>query len=412
MTAVAAQSDPVPTGAAAGSAVARLLTVRGPNFSGRTQVLRRYCDTRAAGRVYLGPEVYNALSGLATTVRQEFELHSGTGVCSTQVPGELASLGMEHLLEQNPAYLSGGEQACVALLCAMALRPDYLAVDCALEQLDAQRLAQAVAMLQGEQGPRLSTMLADNRLDEWAGQLPFADVATLRQGPAPAPPVPPLSPQHILNLAAVTAPTIELCHLNAGYPNRPNVLRDVNLTLTPGTIFTLEGPNGSGKSTWAKCLCGVIRPSAGEIRFAGTPARPWKTPGKTVGYHLQNPDVGLFESTVALELGQTAAGVQAPRVQHVMDAFGLRAVASQNPLALPFPVRKRVSLAATIARDVPWLFLDEPTLGADRATITAMAELITNLAKTGHGIIAVSHSAAFLDMLGGRRLKMHDGRIL
>src|SRR5208283_4009658 len=55
----------------------RLLAIDGPNFSGRTDLLRRFCRNNSDGRMYLGPEVYFALSGLTTTVRQELELHVG-----------------------------------------------------------------------------------------------------------------------------------------------------------------------------------------------------------------------------------------------------------------------------------------------------------------------------------------------
>ena len=140
-------------------------------------------------------------------------------------------------------------------------------------------------------------------------------------------------------------------------------------------------------------------------RATRRPAEPWKTPGKTVGYHLQNPDVGLFESTVALELGRS------PATPHIIQAFGLAPVAHANPLSLPFPVRKRVSLAATIAAGQPWLFLDEPTLGADSAAITALAQIVNHLAATGRGIIVVSHSRKFRQQIAGTEWKIERGSV-
>ena len=55
----------------------RILAIDGPNFSGRSSLLRRFCRINSDGRMYLGPEVYFALSGLTTSVRQELELHAG-----------------------------------------------------------------------------------------------------------------------------------------------------------------------------------------------------------------------------------------------------------------------------------------------------------------------------------------------
>ena len=52
---------------------------------------------------------------------------------------------------------------------------------------------------------------------------------------------------------------------------RFSVLRDVSLQIEEGEIFGLIGPNGAGKTTTFKLLLGLLRPSAGTIRFAGRP---------------------------------------------------------------------------------------------------------------------------------------------
>lgn len=382
----------------------RLLAVRGPNFSGRTDLLRHFCDAKT-GRIYLGPEVHNSLSGLATSVRQEIELHAASSLESSGCMRGLDELQLTALLDQNPGLLSGGEQACLAVLCGLALGPANLAIDCALEQLDSHRLAKTIGMLNDGKIPSHGTVVTDNRLDEWPIEVAGAEIADLRTGPAPQPPVPPLEPQALANLPPVSAPAIDLRGIHAGYRKRCGVLRDMTLSLEGGRVYVLLGANGAGKSTCAKLLCGVLRSSRGEIRFGGQLARPWESPGRMVGYHLQNPDVGLFESTVLAELGTH------PRAPQVLQAFGLSSVSAANPLALPFPVRKRVSLAATIAHAQPWLILDEPTLGGDSTTIAAIAQIVVLLAQLGHGIIVISHSQKFRQMLGGIELTLEDGQI-
>jgi energy-coupling factor transport system ATP-binding protein len=382
----------------------RLVAIRGPNFSGRTDLLRQFCHA-GVGRIYLGPEVHNALSGLATSVRQEIELHAGCSLESSGLLASLEELQLTGLLEQNPGLLSGGEQACLAVLCGLALRPENLAIDCALEQLDHHRLQIALALLSDARGPKRATAVTDNRLDEWPAGAAITDIEQFRSAPPAAPPVPGLDPQAMRRAGNVNAPTVELRGIFASYRKRPNVLQGLSVLLQPGRVHVLFGPNGAGKSTCAKVLCGVLKPTGGEILFGGVVSQPWKAPGGVVGYHLQNPDVGLFESTVLHELGG------AERAQVLLDAFGLRQVAAANPLSLPFPVRKRVSLAATIARDQPWLFLDEPTLGADATTIAALARIVMTLAEKGHGVIVVSHSRKFTEMLDAVRLRLEHGCI-
>jgi energy-coupling factor transport system ATP-binding protein len=74
-------------------------------------------------------------------------------------------------------------------------------------------------------------------------------------------------------------------------------------------------------------------------------------------------------------------------------------------------LRKRVSLAATIARRPPWIILDEPTLGCDAATIRALAQIIQRLAQSGHGLLIISHSKKLLQALDAHPLKIENTHI-
>jgi energy-coupling factor transporter ATP-binding protein EcfA2 len=388
----------------------RILAIDGPNFSGRSNLLRRFCRVNSDGRMYLGPEVYFALSGLTTSVRQELELHAGGSLESCDCIEPAEKLNLTKLFEQHPAVLSGGEQTSLAILCAMILKPRILAADCALEQLDSRKLEISLDLLKGATGPANGTVITDNRLDEWNYSVQTIPIAELSPDPSRHPAVPPLDPSQIDRLDPVSAPVIELQNIAASYGKGSEVLSGVSMTLQPGRVYTLQGPNGSGKSTLAKVLSGVLRPIAGQILVNGVPANLWKTPGRIAGYHLQNPDVGLFEASVWAELGFKTGSDSASAVA-VRDAFGLQNFTASNPLALPFPVRKRVSLAATIARFPPWIILDEPTLGADAATIVAIAQIIQSLSRKQHGVIVISHSKKLLEMLRGNELIIDGGTV-
>src|SRR5882672_3364500 len=56
-----------------------------------------------------------------------------------------------------------------------------------------------------------------------------------------------------------------------------HALRDVSLTVAPGTVHALVGENGAGKSTLGRIAAGVLRPDAGEVRLDGAPVR-WRSP--------------------------------------------------------------------------------------------------------------------------------------
>jgi len=204
----------------------------------------------------------------------------------------------------------------------------------------------------------------------------------------------------------------DLCHR---YGRGPWVLDDLHLRLQPSTIVHLAGENGAGKSTLAKILVGATAPSAGCIYYDSM-INPWRRPGRFAAYHFQNPDTQLFRSSVRGELlaGARVRGRDAKRVDELvnsaMQVFGLAAVLNTHPLELPFSMRKRVAMAATVACGTPWLIMDEPTLGQDDEAADQIARYLRRLSAAGTGVIVISHSQSFVDQLPHQRVVLVQGK--
>ncbi len=62
-------------------------------------------------------------------------------------------------------------------------------------------------------------------------------------------------------------PIIEIKDLNVGYPNKPDVLKNVSFTVYSDDFLGIIGPNGGGKTTLLKAILGLIEPISGEINF-------------------------------------------------------------------------------------------------------------------------------------------------
>lgn len=71
-----------------------------------------------------------------------------------------------------------------------------------------------------------------------------------------------------------TAPALELRDVTAGY-GRFTALRDVNLTVAPGSVSALLGPNGAGKTTLLGVAAGLLRPTCGQVLLGGTDVTGW-----------------------------------------------------------------------------------------------------------------------------------------
>jgi energy-coupling factor transporter ATP-binding protein EcfA2 len=398
-----------------------VVVVRGPNFSGRTDLLRAFTaepvnsgNSRSGVDAYVSAEIYNSLSGLASTVKEEIGLHAQSAECLTSARQLFSDLGLNHLYGRNPFTLSGGEQALLAVTATLVLQPRHLSIDCALEQLDADFRSATLNYIESARRAHASVLIADNRLPEYHTLSPewlMMDMPPANGGVSGS-----LTFPSDLVSTIPTAVKITLDGLSFKYPGGAEILRNVSIVLEPGNVYLLSGKNGSGKSTLAKLLCGVLRPTKGTIVFDDIAVEPWKAPGQIVAYHFQNPDLQLFATSVdeELQLGiQGFNGARGPGLlakSSLLALFALQNLLKDHPLDLPFVIRKRVAMAATLAMRCSWVVLDEPTLGQDQGSIRTIAKMINLLASNGLGVVIINHSDEFRSLLAEpKTLRLSDG---
>ena len=163
-------------------------------------------------------------------------------------------------------------------------------------------------------------------------------------------------------------------------------------------------------STYAKLLTGLLKPAKGSVTVDGKPVDVWQNPARLIAYHFQNPDLQLFGESVDEELSNCGAAREMQET--VIETFGLKEVLQLHPLDLPFVLRKRVALAATICMNRPWVILDEPTLGQDSEAATNIARILKSLVASGTGVIIISHCEWFDHLVDARPLSISGGRVL
>lgn len=358
--------------------------LEGPNFSGRTDRLRKWAglsngadmETVGGHNAYVGPDSVSALSGIAPTVAAEIELMARDIGAARAGRRAMEDLGFGCCLDQNPFTLSGGEQVVAAIVAATAGRPERLAIDCALEQLSddlRHRVLQYLATLNGD------LMIADNRLDEWFGG-PTEKLHGAINGSR-------LGTEEGFG-ANGDETEIELVDLGHSYVKGRPVFEGINMTLKAGNRYLLRGPNGSGKTTLSKILCGLLKPTTGEIRINGRRVEPWRTPGRFVAYHFQNPDFQMFSSRVVDQFGPELS-----IRDRVIRYFGLSDLLDEHPLDLPYVYKKRVAIASAFSRNTAHVILDEPTIGQDATFVSSLTA-----PRFQASYITISHSRRFTFM--------------
>lgn len=200
------------------------------------------------------------------------------------------------------------------------------------------------------------------------------------------------------------------------YANHRGV-RDIHLQLQRGEVLGLLGLNGAGKSTTLRLLAGVLQPSAGQVRVAGTTLRPGVAKGRAQLGYLPEHAPCYPELTVDEQL-RFAARLFGMGARHARSAAaaarsrcGLDAVARQRVQTLSQGMRRRLGLAQAIVHKPAVLLLDEPTVALDPAQIVQVRALITELSRDS-AVVLSSHLLHEVETLCTRVAVLHQGRLV
>ena len=150
-------------------------------------------------------------------------------------------------------------------------------------------------------------------------------------------------------------PTIAVSHLT--------------FNVRPGTVTGFLGPNGAGKSTTMRMILGLDEPTSGSVTVNGRPPRAHAAPLRELGGMLDPRAVHPSRSAYhhLLALAQTS-GIRRHRVDEVIDAVGLRAVAGRPASKFSLGMAQRLGIAAALLGDPATVVPDEPVNGLDVAS--------------------------------------------
>ena len=209
-------------------------------------------------------------------------------------------------------------------------------------------------------------------------------------------------------------PVITVSGLWFSYPERPNVLRDVSLTVLPGERVGLIGPNGSGKTTLFLQLCGVLKPSAGQIVVFGTPVVNGDF-RSDMGLVFQNPDDQLFCPSVRddVAFGPRNMGLSEDeidaRVTEALSTVDAVELADRPPHHLSEGEKRMVAIAGVLAMRPRLLIYDEPSANLD---IRSRRRLIRLLQASTETILVASHDLELVLEVCQRVVLIDNGRII
>ena len=195
-------------------------------------------------------------------------------------------------------------------------------------------------------------------------------------------------------------------------------VKDVSFTIEPGEIFGLLGPNGAGKTTTIRCLCTLSTPDAGKVEVNGLSVLEnprWAR--QYLGYIAQ--DVALDKVLTGRELLQLQADlyhiprkVSRDRIQQMITLLELADWADKKSGTYSGGLKKRLDLALGLLHQPDVLVLDEPTVGLDIETRSAVWQFLRQLKEAGTTILITSHYLEEVDALANRVAIIDQGKVI
>ncbi len=175
------------------------------------------------------------------------------------------------------------------------------------------------------------------------------------------------------------------------------VFRSLDFSLERGTFSILTGPSGSGKTTLFKMLCGVERPSEGEIIFLGRQLVTHSAGHlKHIGIVFQNPR-GILDRSVAenvglpLEIDGVSKKEIERRVTEWLDKLGLRIRANSLYRELSGGEVQKAEFARALIRKPRLILADEPTAHLDAVQADLLLDILWDHYQDGATVFISTH---------------------
>ena len=195
-------------------------------------------------------------------------------------------------------------------------------------------------------------------------------------------------------------------------------VKDVSFAIEPGEIFGLLGPNGAGKTTTIRCLCTLSTPDAGRLELSGISVLDDpRTARQLLGYIAQ--EVALDKVLTGRELLELQAAIYhlpkailKGRIEKMLDLLEISDIADKKTGAYSGGQKKRLDLAAGLLHQPAVLVLDEPTVGLDIESRSAVWKFLRQLQAEGTTILLTSHYLEEVDALAGRVAIIDKGEVI
>ncbi len=218
---------------------------------------------------------------------------------------------------------------------------------------------------------------------------------------------------------AAAEPLLETVKLAKEYRKR-RVVNGVSIQVRAGEIVGLLGPNGAGKTTTFNLVVGLVRPDAGEVRFAGRSIDRLAMHQRArlgIGYLTQEPSVfrklTVEQNLLAiLETCRLSRAERQLRLRYLLDELDLAPLAKSRAYQLSGGEKRRLEITRALITSPRLMLLDEPFSGIDPIAVYEVQKIVRRLKQRGLGILITDHNVRETLKLVDRAYIIHKGEVL
>jgi ABC-2 type transport system ATP-binding protein len=193
-------------------------------------------------------------------------------------------------------------------------------------------------------------------------------------------------------------------------------VRDLNLEIYRGDVFSFLGPNGAGKSTTIRLILSLLMPTDGSIEIFGKDLYQDRSAvlSKVCGI-VEKSDFYLYLSAYKnLEIfGSMTCRIKRDEIIEALDLVGLKSRAFEKVKTFSHGMKQRLGIAQALLTKPELIILDEPTAGLDPQGMKEVRGLIKKLAKEKEMTIFLSsHLLSEVELVSTRMAVINRGELI
>jgi len=200
------------------------------------------------------------------------------------------------------------------------------------------------------------------------------------------------------------------------YGSKP-AAKDISFEVKKGEVFGILGTNGAGKSTTIKMMCGLLKPTRGNIQIGGINLQKMPLKAKSMmGYLPENPliyDKLTGAETLELigNLRKLSSDMIEQRIEYYAKSLGLEEQIYHEVGTYSKGMRQKLAIAMTLIHDPEMILLDEPASGLDPRYTKLLKDWIKNLSANGKTVLLSTHIIEMAETLCNRVAIIDQGML-